>query len=147
MSQFLEQLEINNTFLYQFALFGVFFFILSQVYLKPFQRLIEKRNHKLNDDVQSSAELLKNIDSKMVEFEKAISQTRAEAAKSYESALTDVRAREDAVIAQVKDELKKEHMKAVNHLQEEKLKVESELKLQLNQISDSVVQKILAGNN
>jgi F0F1-type ATP synthase membrane subunit b/b' len=47
MNQILEQLEINNTFFIQFGLFAFFFIALSQVYLKPFQRLIEKRNRKL----------------------------------------------------------------------------------------------------
>ncbi len=145
MSQILEQLEINNTFFYQFILFGVFFFVLSELYLKPFQKLIEKRNHKLTDDVQSSAEMMKNIESRLAEYEKAIAAARLEASKGFDQAMNELRAKEDAAINQIKDELKKDYLKAANELQEEKLKVESELKLQINSISDSVVQKILAG--
>ena len=99
MSQILEQLEINNTFFYQFILFGVFFLVLSQLYLKPFQRLIEKRNQKLTDDVHSSAELLKNIEAQLALYEKTLSQSRADAAKAYDAAMAEVRAREDAAIA------------------------------------------------
>jgi F-type H+-transporting ATPase subunit b len=146
MNEILEQLEIDQTFFYQFALFGVFFLIVTQLYLKPFQRLIEKRNQRLKDDVESSAELLKTIDGKMKDYETAIAQTRAEAIRSYEAALNEVREGEERALNELKDELKKEYVRASHELQEERLKVESELKLQLAPVSDSVVQKILAGS-
>ena len=146
MNEILEQLEINKTFFYQFALFGAFFLVLREVYLKPFQRLIEKRNQKLKDDVESSAELLKSIEAQVALYEKVITETRIEAAKTFEANIAQVRAREDATIGALKEEIKKDYLKAVHELQEEKLKVESELKLQLGAVSDSLAQKILAGN-
>ena len=146
MNQILEQLEINNTFFIQFGLFAFFFVALSQVYLKPFQRLIEKRNRKLKDEVEGSAELLKSIDTKLAEFDKTLSVARTEAIQKFEAALQAVRAREDQEVTRVRDELKKDYLKAVHELEEEKLKIESELKLQLNQVTDVVVQKILVGN-
>jgi F-type H+-transporting ATPase subunit b len=146
MNEILEQLEINKTFFYQFVLFGTFFFVLSELYLKPVQRLIEKRNHKLKDDVASSEELLKSIESRMTEYEATLAKARADAIKTYESTLNEVRAQEDARLNQIKDELKKEYLKAAQELQDEKLKVESELKLQLAPMSDALAQKILAGN-
>ncbi len=145
MTEILTQLEINQTFFYQFILFGLFFFILSGLYLKPFQRLIEKRNHKLKDDVQSAAALLQAVESRLQEYEKKLADSRAESIKAYEKALSEVRSKEDAQIAAIKDEIKKDFLKASESLQEEKLKVESELKLQMNQISDSVVQKLVGG--
>ena len=146
MNEILKQLEINETFYIQFALFGVFFLVLRELYLKPFQRLIEKRNQRLKDDVEGSTELLKSIEGKVAEFEGAISKTRAEAARSFESNIAQVREREDAAINKVKEEIKKDYLKAVHDLQEEKLKVESELKLQLAGVSDALAQKILTGN-
>jgi F0F1-type ATP synthase membrane subunit b/b' len=143
MTEILEQLEINQTFFYQFALFALFFFILSGLYLKPFQRLLAKRNHRLKDDVQSATELLRTVESRLSDYERALSHSRLEALKHYEATVAEVRAREDAQIAAVKDELKKDYLKANELLQDEKLKIESELKLQLNQLSDSVVQSVL----
>ncbi len=146
MSQILEQLEINQTFFIQFILFGVFFFVLSELYLKPFQRLIEKRQQKLTDDLQGSAELLKSVESKLAEYEKALAHARAEAAKSYETALAEIRAREEAEISKVKDQVKKEYLEANKALQAERSKVEAELKAQVEALSDSMVNKVLAGN-
>ena len=146
MTEILEQLEINQTFFYQLFLFGLFFFILTPLYLKPFQKLIEKRNHKLKDDVQSAAELLRTVESRLADYERALADARAEALKNYELQLSEIRIKEEAQISSIKDDLKKDFLKVSTVLQEEKLKIESELKLQVNQMSDSVVQKILAGN-
>jgi F-type H+-transporting ATPase subunit b len=145
MTEILEQLEINRTFFYQFILFGVFFVIISSIYLKPFQKFLAKRNQRLQGDVQSAAELLRTVESRLSDYERALAQSRAEAQKYYEAALSEVRAKEDVQIASIKDELKKDFLKASGQLQDEKLKIESELKLQINQISDSVVQKMIAG--
>lgn len=145
MTEILEQLEINRTFFYQFALFGAFFFILSGLYLKPFQRLLAKRTHRLKDDVQSAAELLKAVESRLSDYERALSHARNEALQAYEASLTAARAREEAQIAAIKDEIKKDFLKANDALQDEKLKIESELKLQLNSVSDAFVQKLIAG--
>ena len=145
MTEILDQLEINQTFFYQFILFALFFLILSGLYLKPFQKLIEKRNHKLKDDVQSAAELLKSVEEKLAEYDHMVAHARHESLLAYEKALSDIRTKEEAAIQKVKEEIKKNFAAATNALQEEKLKVESELKLQVNQLSDSIAQKILTG--
>jgi F-type H+-transporting ATPase subunit b len=146
MSQILEQLEINQTFFIQFILFGVFFFVLSELYLKPFQRLIEKRQQKLTDDLQGSAELLKTVESKLADYEKSLASARLEAAKQYDLALAEVRAREEAEISKVKDQVKQEYLEASKALQAERSRVEAELKAQVEALSDSMVNKVLAGN-
>jgi len=146
MSQILEQLEINQTFFIQFILFGVFFFVLSELYLKPFQRLIEKRQQKLTDDLQGSAELLKTVESKLADYEKSLASARLEAAKQYDLALAEGRAREEAEISKVKDQVKQEYLEASKALQAERSRVEAELKAQVEALSDSMVNKVLAGN-
>jgi F-type H+-transporting ATPase subunit b len=145
ITQILGQLEVDKTFFYQFVLFGVFFFLLSVVYLRPVQQLIERRNHKLKDDVASSEELLKAIEAKVSDYENALSKARAEAIKAYEATLNEVRKDEEARISKIKEELKKDHIKMMQELQDERLKAESELKLQLAPMSDALVQKVLVG--
>jgi len=145
MSEILEQLEVNSTFLIQFSLFAVFFFIISGVYLKPFQKIIEKRNKSLKNDVEGATELLKSVEQKLKDYEKALIQVRAEAKVSHDKALLDARTAEDAALSKHKDELKKEYLKVLEGFQDEKLKVESELKAQISTLSDSIAQKVLAG--
>ena len=144
MSAILEQLEINQTIFIQFILFAIFFFVLSAVYLKPFQRIIQQRNQRAKN-IEGAAELLKAVELKLQEYEKALLQFRIEAKAQYDLALTDARTQEDAAILKHKDELKKEYLKVLEQFQGEKLKVESELKDQVAVMADSIVQKVLAG--
>ncbi len=145
MSEILEQLEVNQTFLIQFVLFAIFFFVLSAIYLKPFQKIIEKRNQSLKSDVEGAAELLKAVESKLQEYEKTLSQIRVEAKTQHDQALAQARAQEDAALLKHKDELKKEYLKVLEQFQGEKLKVESELNSQVAAMADSIAQKVLAG--
>jgi F-type H+-transporting ATPase subunit b len=145
MSQILEQLEINQTFFFQFILFGVFFFILSELYLKPFQRLIEKRDRKLKDDLQGSADLLRSVESRLADYDRALAAARLEAAKEYERALGEIRVREEAEIHKVKDQLKKDTLEAMKLLQAERARAEAELKAQMDGMADALVGKVLAG--
>lgn len=142
MNSILEQLEINHTFAYQFVLFIAFYVILSQLYLKPFQKLIEKRQHKLKDDVDSSNELMKVIDTKMGEYQKALADARTEARLHAEKVIAEAKAKEEASIAALKDEIKKDYQKAAQQLQEDRKKVEAELQGQVEQLADQLVAKI-----
>lgn len=143
MTQILEQLEINKTFFFQFALFGAFFIILSSLYLKPFQKLLDQRNHKLKDDVQSASDLLKAVEAKLSDYERALAASRNEARIQFEKTMNETRTKEDATINHFKDDLKKDYLKITQQLQDDKTKVESELKSQVEQMADSVAQKIL----
>jgi F0F1-type ATP synthase membrane subunit b/b' len=145
MNDILTQLQINNTFWYEFGLFIVFFFILSPLYLKPFQKLIEKRNHKLKDDVQSATELLKTVENMLASYEKELFAARTESRLNYEKVVSEVRAKEDATIAVFKDELKKDYLKVTQQLTEEKNKIQNELAAQVNELAESVATKTLAG--
>jgi F0F1-type ATP synthase membrane subunit b/b' len=146
MNDILEQLQINHTFWYEFGLFILFFFILSQIYLKPFQKLIEKRSHKLKDDVTSATELLKTVEGMLTAYEKEIAAARTESRLNYEKVVAEVRAKEDSSIAVFKDELKKDYLKVTQQLTEEKNKIQTELSAHVNELAESVATKTLAGN-
>ncbi len=145
MNEILEQLEVNNTFLIQFALFAIFFVALSAIYLKPFQKIIEKRNQSLKNDVEGATELLKAVELKISEYEKTLSQIRTEAKSQHDQALTNARSQEDAALLKHKEELKKEYKKVFDQLQGDATKVESELKTQVASMAETITQKVLAG--
>ena len=145
MSEILEQLQVNKTFFVQFGLFVGFFFVLKSLYLKPFQKLIEKRNHKLKNDVDAATDLLKSVEIKIAEYEKEISQARTDARVEYEKIIASIKSKEEAAVYSYREDLKKEFQKASSQLQEEKKKVETELKAQVSTMADLVAQKALAG--
>ncbi len=145
MTEILEQLQINVTFLIQFALFAITFIMLTQVYIRPFQRLIEKRNHKLKSEASGALELLKAVEAKVADYEKTLQSLKVEAKNNYEKAVGEIRQKEDAALAQFRDNLKKEYQNASQQLNNEKTKIEEELKTQAATLADGIVDKLLAG--
>jgi F-type H+-transporting ATPase subunit b len=145
MATILDQLEINVTFFYQFILFGVFFILLSAIYLKPFQKLLERRHHKLKNDVDGAKALIQVVEGRLADYERELARARAESLRNYEAALNTVRSKEELAITAIKDELKSDFAKASQQLQAQKQQVESELKNQVNQMADALAQKALSG--
>jgi F0F1-type ATP synthase membrane subunit b/b' len=126
-------------------MFVLFFFILTPLYLKPFQKLIEKRNHKLNAEVVGAADLLKAVESKLADYDAALLKARTEARLGYEKSIQTVRAEEDALISQHRDALKKDFQNLSQQLNEQKQKAEAELKTQVSVLADGVVERLLSG--
>jgi F0F1-type ATP synthase membrane subunit b/b' len=118
---------------------------MSGIYLKPFQKIIEKRNQSLKDDVQGATDLLKNVEAKLQDYEKSLIQFKSEAKAKHDEALSKARAYEEEAILKHREEIKKEYLKSLEKLQDEKLKVESELKMQITTMADSIAQKVLTG--
>jgi F-type H+-transporting ATPase subunit b len=145
MTNILEQLEINKTFFYQFVLFGVFFFLLSAIYLKPVQKLLERRHHKLKNEVDGAKALIQAVENRLADYEKELHRARSESLKNYEAALADIRVKEDAAISAVKEEIKTDFSKAFQQLQAQKQQVETELKTHVTQMADALAQKALSG--
>lgn len=143
MTHILEQLEIDQTFFYIFGIFLVFYFLISKFYLIPFQKLIEKRNKKLNEEGAQIGELLKNVEDKLHEYQKLIDQTKTEARLSFEKSITEAKAKEDQEITKVRDQLKSDYAQYSQKLINEKSKIENELKLQAGSLAEGIALKVL----
>ena len=105
----------------------------------------KKRNHKLNAEAQGATELLKAVEVKIAEYEKTLHALRAEARVNYENAVSEVRAKEDAVLAGHRDSLKKEYQALSHQLSQEKTKIEADLKSQATAMADGIVDQLLTG--
>lgn len=107
MSEILEQLELNNTFFIQFALFAVLFLLLAQIYFRPFLKLFELRHKKMVADKQSAERLVEQADAKFAEYTKRLSEERKQARQEYESLLLATKLEEAAILNQAREEAKK----------------------------------------
>lgn len=145
MSEILEQLQIDSTFLVQFVLFVITFLILTNVYIRPFQKLLEKRNHKIRAEAQGAVELLRSVEAKVADYEKTLQALKTEAKTSFEKTVSDVRTKEDAALASYRDTLKKDYQNISQQLNSEKTKIEEQLKSQASALADGMVEQLLSG--
>lgn len=145
MSEIFEQLEINKTFFVEFFLFVGFFVLLSSIYLKPFQKIIEKRMHKLKEEAQGSTDLMREVEGKLASYELELARSRHEALKNYEKVVAEVKAEEDAAVNAYKDNLKREYLKLTEQFQKERKQVEEDLKKQVEEFSDVLAERAVSG--
>ena len=145
MSDIFEQLEINKTFFVELFLFAGFFLLLSRIYLRPFKNIIERRMHKLKEEAQGSTELLRDVESRLAQYEKDLSHFRQEVIKNYEKTIAEVKAGEDAAINSYKENLKQEYLKLTEQLQKERRQIEDELQKQVDQLSDVLAERVTTG--
>lgn len=143
MTQILNQLELNQTFFYIFGIFIAFYFIVSRLYLKPFQELIEKRNQKLKEEGAQVTDLLRTVEEKLAEYQKILDQTKTEARINFEKAVADIKLKEEAQIAAVRDTLKADYLAHQQKLNQQKIAIEAELKVQAGSLAEGIALKVL----
>ncbi len=143
MQEILESLQLDQTFVFQFVLIAILFFIFSSLYLKPVQRMLEERQRRLKDQVAGAQDLLKQVESKMAEFEKALQSSRTEAKKKHDQAVQAVKDAEEKALQQTKDQLKQEFAKKSQELYAQKTQIEKELEGLVDSLSESIAQAVL----
>jgi F0F1-type ATP synthase membrane subunit b/b' len=93
LSEIASQLGIDQSFYVQFILVVLFYFLISALYLKPFQRLLALREERTTGAVKEA---------------QVLTQKAEELQGQYKSRLQDVHQRVGAVLKKAQDESKVE---------------------------------------
>lgn len=117
MGAILEQLGLDQTFFIQFIIFAVIFFIIPNVFFKPFQKLIESRHQKTIADRERAEELVRQANAKLEEFKVRLGEERARARAEYERAMSEVKAEESRILSTAREEAKKITQAALEAIQ------------------------------
>jgi F-type H+-transporting ATPase subunit b len=144
VSAILEQLEINSTFFVQLGIFFVLFLLLSQIYFRPFLRLFEERHRKTVADREAAEKLMLQADSKFEEYTARLAQERLAARKDYESALTEAKKEETAILQRARDEAKKITQEAAESVSAQREKLKAELQVDIEGMARTISEKLLS---
>lgn len=141
----IAQLELNQTFFYQFAVFTVIFFIIPNVFFKPFQRLIDSRHQKTVADREKAEELVKQANSKLEEFRFRIAEERSRARAEFERVMLEVKQEESRVLTVAREEAKKITHAALENIQAQSTQLKRSLEADVEglalQISDLLTKR------
>jgi F-type H+-transporting ATPase subunit b len=107
VADILAQLGIDQSFYIQLAVFMVIFFVIPNVFFRPFQKLIEARHQKTIADRERAAELVKQANAKLEEFKARMNEERTRARSEYERVIADVKAEESKILGEAREEAKK----------------------------------------
>lgn len=143
MSEILEQLELNDTFFIQFALFATLFVLLTQIYFKPFLKLFELRHKKMVADKQSAERLIEQADARFAEYTKKLSEERLLARQEYEALLVATKAEEAAILSQAREEAKKITKEAAESVALQREELKRQLEVDIESIAQSISKTLL----
>jgi F0F1-type ATP synthase membrane subunit b/b' len=114
LSEIAAQLGIDQTFYVQFILVVLFYFLISSLYLKPFQRLLALREERTTGAVKEA---------------QALTQKAEELQGQYKARLQDVHQKSRAILKKAEDESKLEAGKVLDAAaQDARGKVQTTLK-------------------
>lgn len=145
MAAIIAQLELNQTFFIQFAVFTVIFFVIPNVFFKPFQRLIESRHQKTVADRERAEDLVKQANAKLEEFRTKIGEERVRARAEFERALSEVKQEESRILGAAREEAKKITHAALENIQAQSTQLKRSLEADVEgialQISDLLTKR------
>ncbi len=144
MSAILEQLEINNSFFIQLAIFAVLFLILSNFYFKPFMRLFEMRHQKTVADREAAERLMVQADARFEEYKSRLAQERLAARKEFEAALSEAKKEESAILAHAREEAKKITQAAAESVTQQREQLKKELEADVEGMARAISEKLLS---
>lgn len=127
MAAILAQLGLDQTFYIQLAVFTVIFFIIPNVFFKPFQKLIESRHEKTVADRERAEELVKQANAKLEEFKSRMTEERARARSEYERVISEVKSEEAKILSSARDEAKKITQAAMESIQNQSTQLKRSL--------------------
>lgn len=147
MAALLEQLQIDQTFFIQFGIVVVGFFLVSQVYLKPFLKLIEKRHEKTIENQRKAKELTEQAHAKLEEYKARLDKGREGFADSVKTLLEDAKKEEHALLTAARDEAKKISTETQTAIAKQKAEVLRSLDAEVVSLAKAVSDKVLTTKN
>lgn len=145
MGAILDQLEINQTFLIQFAVFAVFFGIVSPLFFRPFLRLIEERHKRTVADRKAAEALALQANSKFEEYKAQLDAERQAMARDYEALLKRAREDEAKILAGARDQAKKISEEAQADIARQRDELRAKLDLDVESMANQLAEKIASG--
>ena len=143
MSEILTQLGLDQTFFTQFILIVGLYFVLSIIFFKPFQKLLEARHKKTVQEREEAERTLNEVKEKLAEYEAKIQAAHQEARRKQDSILLDAKNKENEILNSARNEAKQVTQTAIQALNAEKEKISKTLEVEVEKLAQDVSSKLL----
>lgn len=138
-----DQLGINQTFVPIFVMMFVLYLVLSAVYLKPFQHIIEERKKKTTGTKDGAKDLLSQVDVKASKYTEVLKATNDKVKKVLHDADQVAKKEESVIIADAQAKAKDAVQAAVKSLEASKSEVLKDLEKDIPNVAHEIATKVL----
>lgn len=143
MDAILRQLELDQSFFAQLAIFWVLFLILSNVYFKPFQRLLAQRHQRTVADRHEAEKLMAEAERKFDDYKRRIAEERAAARQEYETLLGQAKREEAEILGAARAQAKAITQEANDSIQKQREEIRRQLEADAETLAQQISQKLL----
>ena len=143
MSEILIQLGLDQTLFIQLGIYILVFALLSQIFFKPFLRLIETRHKKTVQDRESAERILSQAEQKLNDYTQRLSLARIEAKAAYEAVIDQAKKEEAEILSQARNEAKTITQDAIKDMDQQAARLRKELETEVDAMARAVTEKLL----
>lgn len=144
MDAIFRQLLLDHTFFYHLGLFWALFLILSAIFFKPFQRLLEARHQRTVQDREAAEKLMAEADAKFEEYRRRIGEERAAARKDFDALITEAKREEAEILMGARTQAKQITQTASDAVQKQREEIRRQLEVDAESLAQQISQKLLA---
>jgi F0F1-type ATP synthase membrane subunit b/b' len=144
VSALLDQLGLDNTFFLELGLIALLFFVLSNLYFRPFLKLFETRHKRTVEDREAAERMLLQANAKLDEYKRVLMEERIAAKKAYELALLEARKEEHDLLAHAREEAKKITQEATDSVGQQRALLKRQLEMDVESIAQAISEKLLS---
>lgn len=138
-----DQLGIDHTFLPVFGLMFVLYLVLSAVYLKPFQHIIENRRKKTQGTKDSAKDMLSEVEAKSLKYSESLKLTNSKVKKVLHEAEQIAKKEESVIMADSQAKAKDVVQAAVKQLEVTKTQILKDLEKDIPGVANEIAAKVL----
>ena len=121
----------------------ILFLIIKRFLYKPVKNMLKARQEKLDSQYQQAKEHLTNAENAQIELDKKLSDAHNRAEEILSEASLNAERRKEKIVAEARDEADSIVRQAKQNAELEKKKAESEIKLQIVDVSLALSQKLI----
>jgi F0F1-type ATP synthase membrane subunit b/b' len=137
------QLGIDQTIIPMIVLMFLLYLILSVVYLKPFQKLIETRKNKTTGSMDYTKELTSKLEKRSAQYAESLKNINNKVSEIIKTAEDEAKKEEAKIISNAQAEAKEKIQKVIQEMQNKKVEVLRDLEKEVPLLAQEVVAKVL----
>ncbi len=144
MRALLDQLDLDQSFFVELAILATLFFILANLFFKPFLRLVQLRYERTTADRESAEKMVALANAKLEEYHRLVHEGRTSAKKEYELALAEAKKQEAEILAHAREEAKKITQEAADSVHRQRDELKQSLEHEIEAIAQGISDRLLS---
>lgn len=143
LAEIVSQLGIDQTFFIQFGIVTVLYFVLSPTYIKPFQKLIERRDGATTGSRKEIDEMVKVYEDRLLAYKSKVKEANAAVRHDYKLHEAESQRQAAQVMQDAVAESRARIQRAQAEIKSQEAAIVSELSSESTLLAKDIVAKVL----